>query len=57
MFAVKEKAASIVEQFPRQREQQAGGFVGVGLRFRRRAFGQVAVYHHREAAFGLVSRV
>jgi hypothetical protein len=48
--ALKQVAAPIVQQFPRQRQQARSGFFGGSLRFRATAFREVAINQHRKTA-------
>ena len=49
VLALKQIAAPIVQQLPRQRQQASGGFFGGSLRFRATAVREVAIHQHRKA--------
>jgi hypothetical protein len=48
VLALKQIAAPIVQQFPRQRQQASSGFFGGSLRFQAAAVREVAINQHRK---------
>ena len=57
VLALEQPGAAVVEELPRQRQQLGGRLAARRPGLPRRAFGQIAVHLHREAALGAVGGV